>query len=233
VRPGHARIGDERGAVREDAGVRCLDVRVCSDDRCHPAVEPPSKGDLLTSRLCVDVHEDERRLADRLVDEVVDDLEHGGCRIQEERPEDVDDREPGAVGCGNDCQAPSRSVLRRVCGTDDSVRSFDIGADLRSPERVVPERDCIRPCGQEAVREARRDADPVGGVLAVHDADVDLEVGAQRRQKRLHRAAARSTHHVGDEEDAQGVELRRLQGFCDRKSARAVSGLRYTRRLDA
>ena len=77
---------------------------------------------------------------------------------------------------------------------------------------MVPERDHVGAGSQQPVREARRDPDPVGGVLAVHDADVDLEIVTQRRQQRFERTSARSAHDVGDEEDAQGGDFRCLTG---------------------
>ena len=49
--------------------------------------------------------------------------------------------------------------------------------------------------------------DPVGCVLAVHDADVDAELGSERRQPRLERAAPGRPHHVGDEEDPHAVAI--------------------------
>ena len=84
VRSGHTRVGDECGAVREDARVRGLDVRVGPDDRGHPAVEPARERDLLARRLGMHVDKYERRLRDRIVDELVDDLEHRGRGIEEQ-----------------------------------------------------------------------------------------------------------------------------------------------------
>ena len=67
-----------------------LHVRVRADDRGDAPVEPARERGLLARRLGVDVDEDDRCLAPRLLDEVVDDLEHRGGRMEEERAEHVD-----------------------------------------------------------------------------------------------------------------------------------------------
>jgi hypothetical protein len=69
---------------------------------------------------------------------------------------------------------------------------------------VVAERDRVGPEREELLRELRRQPDPVGGVLAVDDADVDSELLAQRLQPQLERAPTRNPDDVGDEEEDQG-----------------------------
>jgi hypothetical protein len=71
---------------------------------------------------------------------------------------------------------------------------------------VVPERDRVDSGREQPVGEARRDADSIGDVLPVRDADVDLEVGAQRRQALLERLPAGGPDDVGDEQNAQGAQ---------------------------
>ena len=86
--------------------------------------------------------------------------------------------------------SPRPGVLTDVfAGPDDPVRVVEVRADLRAPERVVPERDRVRAGGEQPIRQAWRDADAVGGVLAVHDARVDAELGAQPREALLERGA--------------------------------------------
>ena len=69
---------------------------------------------------------------------------------------------------------------------------------------MVAECDRVDP-SRAAVGEARRDPDSVRCVLAVHDADVDLALGAEGRKARFEGTAAGSANDVGDEEDAQGA----------------------------
>jgi hypothetical protein len=69
---------------------------------------------------------------------------------------------------------------------------------------VVPEREHVRPRGKELVGQARRQPRPVGGVLAVDDAEADAELIAQPGEARLDRLAARRPEDVRDEEDPQG-----------------------------
>ena len=208
--PGHAGVGDERGALREHARVGGLDVRVRPDDGRDAAVEPAREGDLLARRLGVRVHEHERRLAAGRLHELVDHLEHRACGVQEQRPEDVDDRETSAVRRRHDREPPAGRVHRGVRRPDDLLRLLEVGADLRPAEGVVPERDRVGAGREQAVGEAWRDPDPVGGVLAVQHAGVDLELGLERLEPLLDRPASRRADDVRDEEDAQEVRSARL-----------------------
>ena len=71
---------------------------------------------------------------------------------------------------------------------------------------MVAERDHVRAGGEQPLRELRRDPDSVGDVLAVEDAEGDIELFAQARQPFLDRAAARRADDVSDEEDLQRSE---------------------------
>jgi len=57
---------------------------VRADDGSHATVEPAGKCGLLARRLRVDVHQDDRGLCPRLLDEFLDDFEHRGRRVEEE-----------------------------------------------------------------------------------------------------------------------------------------------------
>ena len=68
---------------------------------------------------------------------------------------------------------------------------------------MVAERDRVDSHPEELIGEPRRDADAVRGVLAVHDAGVDLEVGAHGLQALVERPPPGGADDVGDEEDPQ------------------------------
>lgn len=57
---------------------------------------------------------------------------------------------------------------------------------------------------QETSSEPRGDAGPVGRVLTVHDAEVDLSIGANRREMLLDSLASRRAEDVGEEQNSQG-----------------------------
>jgi hypothetical protein len=69
---------------------------------------------------------------------------------------------------------------------------------------VVAERDRVGAVCEQLLRELRRQPDPVGGVLAVDDADVDVVLLAQARQPLLERAPTGNADDIGDEKDDQG-----------------------------
>ena len=68
----------------EHARVARLDVRVRADHGGHAAVQPARHRDLLARRLGVEVDDDDRRCAARLLDQLVHDLEWARARREEE-----------------------------------------------------------------------------------------------------------------------------------------------------
>jgi len=71
---------------------------------------------------------------------------------------------------------------------------------------VVAERDHVGARREQLLRELRREADAVGDVLSVQDAEVDAELRAERPEAVLDRAPAGNADDVSDEEEDQGSE---------------------------
>jgi len=69
---------------------------------------------------------------------------------------------------------------------------------------VVSERDRVGARGEELLREARRQSDAVGGVLAVDNTGVDVELFTERPEALLDGPPSGRTEDVGDEEEPQG-----------------------------
>src|SRR5437868_13559516 len=124
----------------------------------------------------MEVDDDDGRLRARLVDELVHDLPRRGGRVDEEVPENVDDADGDAVARLDHREPATRKLRARVRGTDDALTRREIRADAVAPERVVAERDDVRAGGEQPVGEPAGDAGAVGDVLAVHDADVEVEL---------------------------------------------------------
>jgi hypothetical protein len=68
---------------------------------------------------------------------------------------------------------------------------------------VVAQGDDVGAGVEQAVGELRRDACPVGDVLAVDDAEVDVQLLAQPGQLLLDCPTPRDAEDVGEEEDSQ------------------------------
>jgi hypothetical protein len=68
---------------------------------------------------------------------------------------------------------------------------------------VVAERDHVGPGSQQGVGELRGDPRSVGDVLAVDDAEVGVELIAQRRQALLQRTSSGNPEDVGEEKELQ------------------------------
>ena len=93
----------------------------------------------------------------------------------------------------------SRSAeVRRA---DDPVGLVEERDEVALAPDVVAERDRVGAGGEELLGELRGQADAVRGVLAVHDAEVDLELLAQVAQAGLDGPAAGSAEDVAQEED--------------------------------
>jgi hypothetical protein len=176
-------------------------VSVRADDGRHAAVEQSRERDLLARRLCVDVDDDHGRPRPGPVDEPLGELERVCRRVHEQRALEVDHRDLRTVaGVDEGASAPGRAC-GEVRGTDDAVARFEIGSDVVPAPGVVAERHGVRAGSEQLVGELRGDPDAVGHVLAVDDADVDVELVAKRRQTLLDRAPPRRAHDIGDEED--------------------------------
>jgi hypothetical protein len=68
---------------------------------------------------------------------------------------------------------------------------------------VIAERDHVRPGSQQGVGELRRDPCSVGDVLTVDDAEVGVELVAQRRKALLERTSSGDPEDVGEEKELQ------------------------------
>jgi len=174
------------------------------EHRGHAAVEPRRERDLLAGGLGVDVDEDHGCRCPGLLDELVDDLPHAVRRVEEERPEEVDDRDGGPVPSRDDREPAPRGATLEVRGPHDRRRRRQVGPDLFAPPRVVAQRQRVRPRGQQPFGEPWRDADAVCDVLAVDDAGVDLEPLAEAGQQPLDRVAPGPADDVPDEQQPHG-----------------------------
>jgi hypothetical protein len=94
----------------------------------------------------------------------------------------------------------------QVGGPDDAVRFRQVGNDLAPPPHVVSERDHVGARREQALGDLRREPRAVGGVLSVHDAEVDVQLLAQGRQPLFDGAATGRAEDVRDEEEIQGME---------------------------
>ena len=129
----------------------------------------------------------------RLLDELVDELEHRDRRLQEERAEHVDHGDGRPVAAAGAPSGPRPgAAAEKFAGRITRSELGEVGLDLGAPPGVVAERDHVGAGGEQPLGELRRDPDAVGRVLAVHDAEADAELLAQRRQPLLDRPPARA-----------------------------------------
>jgi hypothetical protein len=163
----------------------------------------------------VHVDEDHRRLGARFVDEFVDHLEGAARNLEKEAAHHVDHGDERLVARGHDRQAAPGCVPREVRGSHDARLGVDPRREIGAPPCVVAEGDRVRAELEQLARELRRQPDAVGGVLAVHDAEVDVELVAQAFEPRFQRRSPRHPDDVRDEEKSQG-------------SASAVAGKTWT-----
>ena len=134
--------------------------------------------------------------------------------LEEERAEQVDHRRPGCRRAAGTTASPRARGAARACSRAGSTRSdrLEVRRDLRAPPRVVAERDRVGAGGEQLVGEPRRDPDAVGGVLAVDDADVDLELVAQ-----VAAAGASTASRPGRPTTSAMKRIRRAAGASGRR----------------
>jgi hypothetical protein len=80
---------------------------------------------------------------------------------------------------------------------------------------VVAERDRVDAGREHLVRELRRDADAVGEVLAIQDAEVGAQLLAERRETFLNCSTAGNADGVRDEQDSQGSRFAAARSSID------------------
>lgn len=151
----------------------------------------------------MEVDDDDVRVAPRLGDEVVDDLERPDWDVEEEPPHQVQDGDRRPVLRLPEREPASGRAGGEVRGADDALRLVEVGPQVVPGPDVVAERDDVGAGGEDPVGELGRQAATVRDVLAVHDAEVGFELGAQIRQARLDRTPSRRAEDVGEEEDSQ------------------------------
>ena len=96
---------------------------------------------------------------------------------------------------------PRPGLRGEVVGRPHDARlAIEIGAESPLVPGVVAERDAVDAAREDAIGEPVGDAGAVGGVLAVGDHEVELELLAQARHERLDRFASGPAEDVRDEQ---------------------------------
>ena len=119
--------------------------------------------------------------------------------------EQVDDRDAVV-----DRQAAPRRLRREVGRTEDAVGPGQVRREVALAPHPVAQRDHVGACGQQPFGDLGGDASPVGGVFAVHDAEIGAKLLAQPAQMRFDCPAPRCAEHVRNEEDPH-CALRKLR----------------------
>ena len=129
---------------------------------------------------------------------------HGDTRrVEIERAEQVEHGDLDAVPRFDDGEAVARSPAAGVRRTDHRLALLEVAGDAAAAVRVVAERDHVGARREQPVGELRGDAGAVGDVLAVDDADVGVELLAQRGQAFLDGAPAGDAEDICEEEKSQ------------------------------
>ena len=123
-------------------------------------------------------------------------------RWHEDAPLQVEDRHRHATH--PPCPSPSARDSRRVVGGPQQPRlPDDIVENLFLIEDVVARGHDIDPCGEEILRDPRRDRKPGRGVLDIGHYQVDLPLPAQIPQSLLQHDSTRAPHGVPCQQNSQ------------------------------
>ena len=222
----HPGVGDRGCSAGQHACVVRLHVRVRTDYRGDASVEPRA---IATFSLVASAWKSSTTtgaLLARVVDECIDNLPRRMRRIEVEQARKIQHRNLDAVARLDDGEAAARRPRAGIRRTDHASRSREVVADAVAAIRVVAERDHVGACGEQLVRELRRDAGAVGDVLAVYDAEVRAELVAQTGKASFDRAPAGDAEDVGEEEESRfrtSVAAGRssIESGCPRRSCSA------------
>jgi len=202
-RPGHADVGDVRGAAGQHARVGGRHVRVRADDPRHPPVEVPAQADLLARRLGVHVDE---HVVDRALEPVehrvdLDERRAPGAEVEVARQ--VDDAEAHPVAL--DDRVAVAGLRAQVVGrAQDPGLVVEVRVDLLAVIGMVAQRDDVDSGAEQLAGDLRRDPEAAGDVLAVDDDERGRVALAQPGEQREQRPAPEAADEIADEENGRG-----------------------------
>ena len=116
--------------------------------------------------------------------------------FQQVVPLQVDDRHPRLSGAVVNAPAPPRGAVVEIRRPDDAVAFLQYGVDLPAPQRMVPQRDDIRPRIQYQLGAPRQDAVALGSVFPIHDGHIRPVKAPQVRQLPPQKVAPCLPHHI-------------------------------------
>ena len=168
------------------------------------AVGEIGEGLLLGRRFAVNVENDRiHGLAEPvLLQRLVDAGEGLADRVHEELGEHLEDEDGAAVLRVEHRAGAPRRPLGVVAGADQAPVGLDIALGPALIPGVIAERDHVGAHLIEGLADLRRDAEAAGGVLPVHDHEVEGELLAQLRQAFRQDVAAGPAHDIAAEQDA-------------------------------
>jgi hypothetical protein len=181
-RAAHAGVAEKRGAAGEDLLVGGLRMGVGAADGGNLAIEKAAHGDFLTGRLGVDIDEDELRFFAH-ADDFLLDGEEGifEQRLHEGAALNADDADFSLGGFEDDGALPWS-----VGGVIERAQKARLGDDVAGGFFLVPDVVAGGDDGDSRAEQIdgnlSRDATASGGVLAVHDHEINVQLFPQSGQ---------------------------------------------------
>ena len=231
---GHADVGDEGGAARQDAVIGGRRMGMRADHERGAAIGEIAHRLLLAGRLAMDVDDDGVGvLAERAGGQLALDRREGIVeRIHEDAAHGVDDQRALAVLGVDQRGAAARRAGRIIERANQPRRALDEHQRLALIPGMIAERDGVGAGVDEFVVDRLGDAEAAGGVLAVDDDEIELPVGDQSRQPLADDGAPGAPDHVADEQNshafsdlAKSITSRSVSTRSSR-SSRSVAGTR-------
>ena len=172
-------------------------MRVAPKHGREPAVEVPPHRELLARRLGVPVEDpDPGRALAKLGEERIDRAEGIVLLGHEDSPEGVHDERPVA-----DDPARARIARRQVQRANAEVERIDLLEEGPLVPDVVPVGDHVGARVADLTSDLTGEPRAAGGVLAVHDHEVDASFAPDGGEKRGDGLAAGLSDDIADEED--------------------------------
>ncbi len=217
MRPGHAYIGDVRGALGQHMLIGGGHVRMRSDHRRGSSIQIPTHGDFLAGGFRMHVDEDEvyvRRkpgeLAVGLAEWVIDSRQKGAAlKIQH--------RVLNAVFGGAAEKPAAWAAIRKIRGAQQARLVGQVIHDFAAVPAVIAAGEDVDSVVEKFVGQARGDAESGSGIFAIGDDQIDFFLGHDVGETVANDLASWRANDVTDEENTHAGSVQ-MKGCGSKES---------------
>lgn len=204
VRPGKPGVRKEGGAAGKNLVVRGLDMGVGSDDSGDLAVEHPTEGDFLGSRLGMEIDNNDWGLGAKPFHGLQGEWEGVVERRHEGASLKIEDGDRGEAVLLADGEAVPRNVGGIIQGAEESGLQGEITDDFLLIPDMIPGRDDIDAGVEEFAGNCGGNAISAGGIFSISDNEIESVAMDEFGEERFNGSAAGFADDIAYEEKFHG-----------------------------